>query len=83
VSLFAKNSIDSGIEQLTDKADTYLVDAVKQRSISAYVEYKSGIRHESPQVIMLYKGQVFWYASHGDVRLENIEAALEELQKVV
>ena len=78
-SLFSKNSLDSGAEELRRLADIYQIDVVARRSLSAYVAEKTGVIHQSPQVLLLHKGQPFWQASHGDVRLENLMDALHEL----
>lgn len=79
ISLFSKSSLDSGAEELRQLADIYMIDVVSMRALSAYVAEKTGVVHQSPQVLLLHKGQPFWKASHGDVRIENLEEALREL----
>jgi len=79
ISLFSKSSLDSGAEDLRLQADIYMIDVVSRRSLSAYVAEKTGVIHQSPQVLLLHKGQPFWQASHGDVRIENLKEALREL----
>jgi len=79
ISLFSKNRLDSEIEELREAADLHLIDVVTDRSLSRYVAEKSGIRHESPQVILLNAGKPFWAASHGDVRIDALRDALREL----
>lgn len=45
----------------------YLVDVVRDRSVSSELESRLGIRHESPQVIVLRDGEARWNASHRGV----------------
>lgn len=79
ISLVAKNSLESGIDSLLGQADFHLVDVVANRSLSKYFAEKSGVRHESPQIIVMHKGAPFWQASHGGVRIDALKEALKEL----
>ncbi|REL33033.1 bacillithiol system redox-active protein YtxJ [Rhodohalobacter sp. SW132] len=79
VSIFSKRSLETGLDDLAGIADLHLVDVVSLRPVSAYITEKTGIRHESPQVILLHNGAPFWSASHGNVKLKNLQDALDEL----
>lgn len=79
ISLLSKQSLDSGIEQLREVADAHLVDVVSMRDLSDYVAEKTGIRHESPQVLLLNRGTPYWSASHGGVRFKGLRDAVHEL----
>ena len=37
------------------------------RPVSAAVAERSGVRHQSPQAILLREGRVSWHASHYDI----------------
>lgn len=78
-ALFTKNSLDTGIEEVGKYADMYLIDVVDMREISMYIAEKTGVKHESPQLILLQNGQPFWHTSHGEVQLENLVDAMNEL----
>lgn len=52
----------------------HLVVVQEARPVSNALAERLGIRHESPQAILLDKGKVLWHASHGEIT----EAALEE-----
>ena len=54
----------------------YIVDVLADRSISQEAARRLGIRHESPQVLVLKNGEVVWHASHYAVRKAAIETAL-------
>jgi bacillithiol system protein YtxJ len=59
-----------------EAADVYLVDVLRHRSTSQAVASRFGIRHESPQVLVLRDGQVGWHGSHFRVTVEAIRQAL-------
>ena len=50
----------------------------QNRDLSALVAEETGIRHESPQIILFRGGQAAWSASHGAVTLAAMRTALEE-----
>jgi bacillithiol system protein YtxJ len=53
-----------------------LIDVRSSPALSREVEQRTGIKHESPQAIVLREGQAVWSASHFGVTAEEIEAAL-------
>jgi len=53
-----------------------LVDLLAFRSISNAIETRSGVRHESPQVLILKDGAVVWNASHRRITPQTIAAAV-------
>ena len=52
------------------------VEVVESRVLSDYIEAKTGIRHESPQLLVLRNGRVVWQGSHSRVTAEAIAASL-------
>jgi|AntRauTorckE6833_2_1112554.scaffolds.fasta_scaffold03457_5 bacillithiol system protein YtxJ len=80
VSLFAKSSLDSGLESIVEEADLHLIDVVAQRQLSKEVAEKTGIRHESPQLIVMHQGHPYWHTSHGGVRKSSLNETLNELK---
>jgi bacillithiol system protein YtxJ len=42
----------------------YLVDVVRDRFLSRQISERLGIRHASPQAIVLRRGRPAWHASH-------------------
>lgn len=53
-------------------ADIHLVVVQNARSISNAIAERTGIRHESPQAIILRDGQPIYHASHYDITAEDI-----------
>ena len=40
------------------------------------VAEKTGLRHESPQALLLKDGKVVWHESHGSIRVESLNQAV-------
>jgi len=55
-----------------------LIEVQTSRELSREIERRTGITHESPQVILLRNGEVVWTASHFDVKADAITKALKE-----
>ena len=50
----------------------FLVDVLSQRPLSQNIAASLGIRHESPQAIVLRRGAPLWHASHYDVTADAL-----------
>jgi len=55
-----------------------IVTVQTAREVSNEIEIRTGIDHESPQVLIIANSKVAWTASHGGVRAEAIENAVGE-----
>lgn len=55
-----------------------LVEVQRARALSTEIESRLGVIHESPQVIVLSKGQVAWNASHFQITAEAVTEAVRE-----
>ena len=53
-----------------------LVEVQRARALSTEIESRLGVAHESPQVIVLSKGQVVWNASHFKITAEAVADAV-------
>ena len=53
-----------------------LVEVHEARELSREIEARTGIRHESPQVIVLRNGQVVWDASHFQIKRNAVAEAV-------
>ena len=51
----------------------------ESRAVSAEIERRFGIVHETPQVLIVRGGEALWTASHGQVRVEAILDALASI----
>ena len=53
-----------------------MITVQKAREISTEIERRFGLEHETPQVLIVRGGDLVWNASHGQVRVDAVEAAL-------
>jgi bacillithiol system protein YtxJ len=51
----------------------YQVDVLRSRAVSDLIAKQSGIRHESPQLIVFRDGRPVYQASHGFIIVKEIE----------
>lgn len=63
------------------EGEVALLEVQSARGLSNVIESRFGIAHESPQVIVLRKGQVFWNASHFKITAEAVARAVVEAGK--
>jgi bacillithiol system protein YtxJ len=67
----------SAFEQMRRYAgEVALVEVQRARSLSNEIEQKLGVRHESPQIIVLRNGQVVWNASHFKITADAVTQAV-------
>ena len=53
-----------------------VVLVIEDRELSDTLEEHFGIQHESPQVIVISRGDPVWHASHSRVTAEALESAV-------
>ena len=71
---------DELVEHLSTGQHTtrYVIVTVQtHRDISDAVAARFNVRHETPQALLIHKGQVVWEASHFSVTADTIENAID------
>lgn len=58
------------------EGEVALVDVTAGRDLTAAIEARTGVKHESPQVIVLRDARARWAASHGSITREAVAEAL-------
>ncbi|CAA9534562.1 MAG: hypothetical protein AVDCRST_MAG73-1256 [uncultured Thermomicrobiales bacterium] len=58
--------------------DVAVVDVARAKALAKDVAKRTGVRHESPQVIVLRDGAAAWDASHWDITANAIADALAD-----
>lgn len=58
--------------------DVSLVVVQHARDVSREIETRTGLRHESPQAIILRNGKVVWNASHWSIKAGAVETAIRQ-----
>lgn len=74
VSARAKRELERFLAARPD-VPSALVDVLAARPLSALVAERTGVRHESPQALLLVDGECVWHASHGAITSTALAAA--------
>lgn len=53
-----------------------LIDVRRSHGLGREVARRTGVRHESPQVIVVRDGEAVWEAHHGWIAVGDIEEAV-------
>lgn len=75
ISLFAHREVSRFCASQPD-APVYLISVRRQRDVARHVAQCTGVRHESPQVVVLRRGNVLATASHNAITAEWIASAI-------
>jgi bacillithiol system protein YtxJ len=77
VSCEALDELNTHIDGQTELLLSYKVITVQtHRSVSDAASERLGLRHETPQVILLRDGKVIWNASHFRITATHLDQAL-------
>lgn len=72
ISAAARGEMERFLELQPD-APVYTVDVNDSTAASNYLSEKTGVEHQSPQVILTRGGQTEWHANHFDIRADEVE----------
>ena len=67
ISSMVLNMFSKSYDYSDEQADLYFLDLHRYRAVSNEVARRLGVRHESPQLIVLDKGEVKVHRSHGAI----------------
>ncbi|HEY2385257.1 MAG TPA: bacillithiol system redox-active protein YtxJ [Terriglobia bacterium] len=56
--------------------ESAIVLVIENRNLSKAVERRFGIRHESPQALLIKDGHAVWHASHWSITTDSLDDAL-------
>lgn len=70
--MFAKMRVEEVIEDFSTKASFHFIDVRQNRALSNLIAQQTGVRHESPQLLVIKEGEVFWHASHGAIQSDKL-----------
>ncbi|MEM9553740.1 MAG: bacillithiol system redox-active protein YtxJ [Acidobacteriota bacterium] len=76
VSTEALREFDRYLESGDEATRYYLIEIQRQRGLSNDVAARTGVRHESPQALVLRGGEVVWHASHWKITKASLADAL-------
>lgn len=72
ISKTVLKNFEKEIENTDQKVELYFLDLLAHRPISNKIAENFGIRHESPQFIVIENGKAISDASHQDISLSQI-----------
>ncbi len=81
ICFFSKKSIETVMKANPDSLKYHFVEVRKNREISNFIETQAGVRHESPQALLVHNGKVLWNASHGAITNSAVEEAIAAVQE--
>jgi bacillithiol system protein YtxJ len=55
-----------------------LVVVQEARSVANEIESRTGVKHQTPQAILMKEGRVLWHASHWGITRKAMESAFEK-----
>lgn len=58
------------------EGDIALIDVAEHGDLTRSVETRTGVKHESPQVLILRDARARWAASHGSITQEAVGEAI-------
>ena len=76
ISSMAKSRFESNWSTGNELCTIYYLDLLTFRALSNEIEAKTGIIHQSPQVIVLKEGKVIYQDSHSGISASTIESLL-------
>lgn len=78
ICFLARQEIEQQFEDIKAKAGMNFLNVIKSRPVSNYIAEQTGVRHESPQALIIDKGEVVWHASHHSIKADAILEALKK-----
>src|SRR5690625_7152249 len=79
ICLMAIRQVERVMHQIKEDVEFYYIDVKKDRPVSQEVAEITGIQHESPQILILKEGEVFWHASHHAISEDKLKGVFREL----
>ena len=76
ISAIAKYRMEDDWSFDEDALEPYFLDLLSFRSISNYVAEAFSVHHESPQALIIYKGECVFDVSHLDISVPELKEAL-------
>ena len=81
VSALILNRLERGWSFEQSQLPAYLLDLLNYRNLSDEIESVYGIRHESPQVLLIKDGACTYHDSHMQISVQRLADAIEEDNK--
>ena len=76
ISQRAWQEVQTFIQKCPDDVLVVMIKVIESRPVCSQVAEELGVKHQSPQVLLLSNRKVLWHASHQAVTKNNINKAL-------
>lgn len=73
ISIMALTRFQNEWDLSETKCDLFFIDLIEHRDLSNKIEELTGVIHQSPQTILLRKGEVLYDASHNAISAREIK----------
>lgn len=73
----AWQEVQNFIQESSDEVLVGMIKVIESRPVSNQVTEELGLKHQSPQVLLVRERKVLWHASHQEVTQAKITKALE------
>jgi bacillithiol system protein YtxJ len=77
ISSRALREFQSHLSKADSRVSYNLITVQSARAVSNEVAARLGVRHESPQAILIVNGREVWNASHFDITASTIKQAIK------
>ena len=75
ISSMAMRRLESSWDLTDENVETYYLDLIQYREVSNYIASEFGVRHESPQALLIKNGNCVHDASHLDISVSSVKSA--------
>jgi len=79
ISSIAKYRLEDDWDIPHNAIEPYYLDLISNRQVSNSIADHFDIYHESPQALLIWKGEGIYDASHLDITMEDINEALRKV----
>jgi bacillithiol system protein YtxJ len=76
ISSMALNRLKGLGDDFLQNTPFYYLDLIAYRDLSSSIADQTGVRHESPQILIIDKGECRYHASHMEISAASIQSAL-------
>ena len=76
ISAIAKYRLEDDWDFEEDTLEAYFLDLIKYREVSNYIAESFSVHHESPQALLIYKGECVFDVSHLDISVPELKEAM-------
>lgn len=77
ISSRAWREVQNFIKESSDEVLVGMIKVIESRAVSSQAAVELGLKHQSPQVLLVRERKVLWHASHQEVTQTRLMKALE------